>query len=428
MTRLLFIMQSYPSARSANVLCDTRILMQLQASRDYELHVLCMRHPGQPLKEEINGLFVHRLPMGWLFEQDSKVRSEEDSARKRVVIWAARLRMRLRQVAHVASYPCYDTKGARIFAEAAESLYSAYGYDLVASEHYGFETMYAGLMLKEHHPEVRYLQFFWDSMSGGFRPKYLPGPFIDRRRHGLEKRILETADASVAMTSHERGLLATAYGREAFEDGRLRFLGIPYLFDVADSVSCNNPLSFVKDRKNLLFVGNLWGRDPEPLVKALAAAGRDDVVLWLVSGTDGAGLCSRLSGYGVDVRYHPYVEHDQLIAALCEADVLVNFGVSNPNAISGKIIEYIGCCKPILSTYAIDDEACLPILETYPSRLLFDEREAQDMRMVESLNRFLDSLGSVRVAYEDVAQAFSYCLPETYCELVDELLAVDARG
>lgn len=421
-------MQSYPSARSANVLCDTRILRQLQSTRDYDLHVLCMRHPGQPLEEECDGLVVHRVPMGWLFEQDSKVRSEGDSAYKRAVIGASRIRMRVRQVSRIASYPYFDTRAVRLFDRAAESLYQANGYDLVAAEHYGLETMHAGLSLKERHPDIKYLQFFWDSISGGFRPKYLPGPFIDRRRRGLEKRILETADASVAMTSHEKGLLATTYGRKSYECGRLRFLGIPYLCDVALSVGCDNPLPFVRGKKNLLFAGNLWGRDPEPLVRALAATERGDVVLWLVSGTDGAGLCERLSGYGVDVRYHPYVEHSQLVSALCEADALVNFGVSNPNAISGKIIEYIGCCKPIISTYAIDDEACLPVLDAYPSRLLFDERKADDVREVGLLGQFLDTLSDVQIRYEDVARKYSHCLPEAYCKLIDELLAGDARG
>ena len=186
--RLLFVIQSYPSARSANVLCDTRILWQLRDTRNYDLHVLCMRHPGQPLEEKVDGLTVHRIPMGWLFERNSRVLSQGDSAYKRAIILAERLQMRMRQVSHIADYPYTDLKAVRLFVQAAEELYQSIGFDLVAAEHYGLETLNAGLTLKENHPEIKYVQFFWDSMSGGFRPKYLPGSYIDKRRFALEKK------------------------------------------------------------------------------------------------------------------------------------------------------------------------------------------------------------------------------------------------
>lgn len=424
---ILFIMQSYPSAQSANVLCDTQILMQLRNTRDYSLHILCMRHPDQPLEEELDGFIVHRVNMGWLFEQNSKACSGGDSLYNRFIIRASRLRMRVRQAIHVASYPCYDIKETNIFVTAAENLYQSYHFDLVVAEHYGFETMYAALVLKDNHPNIKYLQIFWDSISGGFRPKYLPRSFIDHRRYALEQRIITTADLSVSMTSHEEHLLGTPYGRAAFKAGHLLFLGIPYLSDVASTISCANPLPFDKTKKNLLFAGNLWGRNPEPLVRAISLVEAKDIVLWLISGSDGAGLSAKLSKLGVEVRYHPYIEHSQLIAALCAADVLVNFGVTNPNAISGKIIEYIGCCKPIITTYSIDNEACLPILRGYPLSYLFDERLSYSQDEAEELRRFLDEACQTQIDYNTVAREYSYCLPETYCRLFDELLAGDSH-
>lgn len=426
---MLFVIQSYPSVRSANVLCDVQILRQLRATRDYDLHILCMKHPEQPLEEEADGLVVHRVPMGWLFEQDSRARSNGDLKHRRTILYMSRLRTRARQIIHMPSYPCYDTKGARGFAVAAESLYQRYKFDLVIAEHYGFETMYAALTLKEKHPNIKYLQFFWDSLSGGFKPKYLPEAYVNRKRRALEKRVLETADASVAMTSHRDTLLRAPYGRLAHDAGHLKFLGIPYLCNVAETVRRDNPIEFVHGKKNLLFTGNLWGRNPEPLVRGLSLARRDDVVLWLVSGSDGMELSARLSNkFGIDVRSHPYVEHDQLVAALCAADVLVNFGVKNPNAISGKIIEYIGCCKPVISTYCIDNEACLPILRNYPARFLFDERNADGSGQVGRLSSFLDKAQSFNINYEIIERNYSECLPETYCSLIDELLAGESCG
>lgn len=418
-------MQSYPSARSANVLCDDMIIQRLLATRETEIHCLCMRYHNQPLEEVIGGVHVHRFPVGPYFEFKDDALRRPGSAADRFIRVFDRAVLRANQILTIPIYPCFYPLRTKKFVREAERLFAQHSFDVVACEHYGYETMMAGFNLKKNHPEVRYLQFFWDALSGGTKPGYLPVSFVDKRRDTLEEQILDTADCSVAMMSHQAHLGTKDYANRVAEAGRLRFMGIPYLQPVLLDADSEAALEFDGSKVNIVFAGNLWGRNVEYAAALINAVPDLDVVLWIITSSNTSELKGKLVGYGERVRFVPYVPHEKLLGVLASADALLNMGVKNPNAISGKIFEYMGCCKPIISTYSIDNEACLPVLKRYPLSLLVDERRSDMASVAREVRDFLVGNMEKRVAYSTVETEFHNCTPEAYCELFDLPLKSD---
>lgn len=405
------------------------IIQRLLATRDAEIHCLCMRYHDQPLEEEIGGVHVHRFPVGTYFEfKDGALRRPGSAADKFVRVFD-RIVLRANQLLTIPTYPCFYPFRTRKFIREAERVYSQYKFDVVACEHYGYETMMAGYSLKKNHPEVRYLQFFWDALSGGTVPGYLSPSFVDKRREALEERILETCDCSVAMMSHQAHLSGKGYAKAAESCGRLRFMGIPYLQQVQLNPVLKPVIDFDYSKVNIVFAGNLWGRNVEYVASLIDAIRDYEIVLWIITSSNTSELKSRLAGNGDRVRFVSYVPHDDLLNVLASADVLLNMGVKNPNAISGKIFEYMGCCKPIISTYAIDDEACLPVLKRYPLSFLVDERRTDLETAAAETAVFLNENLGKKIDYASVEAEFHNCTPEAYCELFDlSLKSGVARG
>lgn len=425
MKKVLFITQSYPSARSANVLCDDMIIQRLLATRDVEVHCLCMRYHGQSLEENIGAVHVHRFPVGPYFEfKDGALRRPGSVADKFVRVFD-KVVLRVNQLLAIPIYPCFYPFRTRKFIREADRVYSKYKFDAVACEHYGYETMMAGYTLKKRHPEVRYLQFFWDALSGGTKPGYLPSSFVNKRRETLEECIFEACDCSIAMVSHEAHLMRKGYAKHAKSHGRLRFMGIPYLQQIQANKALKPIIDFDRSKINIVFAGNLWGRNVEYVISLIASIRDLDVVLWIITSSNTSDFKNCLAEDDGRVRFVPYMPHDELVNVLASADALLNMGVNNPNAISGKIFEYMGCCKPIISTYAIDDEACIPVLEHYPLSLLVDERRADIDSVAAEVTDFLKKNLGKRLDYANVETTFHNCTPEAYCELFDLPLKSD---
>lgn len=418
MRRVLFIAQSYPSVRSPNVLCDDMIIQRLLVTREAEIHCLCMRYYGQPLEEEVGGVHVHRFQVGPYFEASDRALRKPGTTKERLVRALNRVLLRADQVLTAPIYPCYHPLRVWQFVKQAESLQRRYSFDIVACEHFGYETMMAGLRLKEVHPEIRYIQFFWDALSGGTRPGYLPKAFIDRKRSRLERRVVGAADCSVAMLSHREHLMEMDYALKADAEGRLCFKGVPYLQEIVP-IGKDSVIDFEPDRINVVFAGNLWGRNLEYIVSVLSRVRIADVTLWVITSSGTGGLKAKLAPYEDMVKFVPFLEHEELIGVLANADVLLNMGVKNPNAISGKIFEYMGCCKPIVSTYSIDNEACLPILGRYPNSLLLDERDPDLEAAARRVEDFLVCSTGRKIKYADIESAFYDCTPDSYCDLFD---------
>lgn len=98
----------------------------------------------------------------------------------------------------------------------------------------------------------------------------------------------------------------------------------------------------------------------------------------------------------------------------------MNIGVRESNAISGKIFEYMSFGRPIISTYFIDNEACIPFLKKYPLGLMVDERLSVESNVAKVAN-FLQLHKNQYADFEIVKNLFPKCLASSYVSIIDDL-------
>ena len=417
MKKVLFITQSYPSVRSANVLCDDMVIQRLLEKSSAEIHCLCMRYDGQPLEEDVGGVHVHRFRVGPLFEFEDRALGGKDPNMMKLVHFLERVQLRIAQLVTIPIYPCICPLKTAMYVRESEKAYSRYGFDIVACEHFGFETMMAGLRLKKRHPELRYIQFFWDALSAGIPAKYLPRAYVDKKRRALEAHVFATADVSVALNSHRGELEKRSYAVNALASGRLCYLGIPNLENVSEKVgNCRCDL-FVDDTRNIVYAGSTSGRDVDFIVRVVRETGDPNLRLWFFTSSDLGGIDLPVGKSGPRVIVHPYIPHEELLKVLVNADALLNLGNADSSAIPSKVTQYIGCRRPIISTFSIESDTSKELLSNYPASLFLDERRTDYPVIATELTAFIDEASSPIAPYDDLAELYRSSLPDAYCDL-----------
>lgn len=425
--KVLFITHSYPSEASANVLCDDKIIQELIKKNIFDITVLSYRFNYQPKKQMINNIKIHRFSRSFWWNIYTWARHQKSSWKTKIIFLIDRFLLRFKQFITIPIFPIYQPFAILLYYINACCLMKKENFDLIISEHNGLDTLMTGYLLKKKFPKIKFMPIFWDALSGGFKEKYLPVKFSKYRKQKLELKIFKVADKIIAMDSHKEHLLRIIKNEEILN--KIKFLNIPYFIKNNDVPKTEQEVLLPITNKHIVFAGNLWQRNPEYFIKVLSLCKLSNVTLWLISGSKKSDYINQMAKkYQVDIKYLDFVPHDKLINILYQASFLLNFGVTNPNAISGKIFEYMGFGKPIISTYAIDNEACIPYLKKYPISLLLDEKNNNIEEQAKVLKKFIEENIDKRVSYEEIAPIFYKNTPQAYVEEINKLLTENKNG
>lgn len=417
MKKVLFVIQSFPAIRSANVLCDTAIIQEWKKNTDIEIHCLVYRYNNLPDFEELDGVKIHRFKRGLIWKLYCWAKENKGIISKSI-LRINRFVLRLKQLFTIPIYPCYEPVLALKYRKEAIKLHKMECFDMVIAEHNGFDTMYAGFMLKRYDPNVLYVQIFWDSLSGGFGAKYLPQSYTDKKRINWEKKILTYADKSIIMASHE------SHADKLWKDydffNKISYLDIPYYIRVERQ---NNDKEKGNSMISIVFAGSMGMRDPQFACRLFSDFGNKDIVLHIYTSDIYHEKIRKVLEYdNSSIVLHDYVSHDELLEIYSNADVFFNIGVKNSNAISGKIFEYMSYGKPIISTYSIDDEACLPYLQKYPLALCVDERNGNLDALRKRVYDFIMKNYRKRIDSSIIESLLYKNMPKSYVDLLNKLL------
>lgn len=428
MKKVLFTIQWYgiPAklAASANALCDEKIINHLKDKTDIEIHVLSYGLSGFPLEEEIDGVWVHRFRRSRLWDAFIHTRNEDSSCYTRVIYWTNRILMRIKQVLFFFSFPNYEPWHVYRFKKAAKALHQKHKFDLVISEFNGVDSLLAGMEVKKSDSKVRFLPICWDSISGGRLVKWMPKNWCLRFRRKMESEVIGLSDKAIVMEASRHFHEVTTSKLPHYN--KFRFLDVPYLDIeqpetnriIRNSIDLNKPLT-------LLYSGTMGDRDPTYVMDLLDNIGHQVELTFITAVQYHSRILSLQKGHpNVKIRCFPYMSHSELTEYQEKSDILVNFRVSNANAISGKIFDYMRLGKPILSTTNHDNEACIPYLTRYPQSLIIDER----LGIKPNSEKFMDFLVSVNKSFvnlTEVESSFRSNTPKAYIEelstfLVDE--------
>ena len=422
MKKILFIIQSYPSNRSANVLCDDKIMSAMVAKGGYEIHSLVYRFHGQKLYEEINGIKVHRFRRGKWWDLYTYARDNEKHFYCRMIVKINRLYMRLRQFACIPIYPNYEPLLARLVAKEAIKLHNKEHFDLVVAEHSGRDTLYAGAQLKKKDKGIKLVSILWDPFSGKDLARYLPHWYADYMMQKDECKILRYSDRIVCLYSNKKYQDTNSKNKSFYPN--IRFLDIPGI--IRPSRQYQEESFTKKGMINMLYSGilSLPDRDPTMLIKILNSskyAGSINLQFFVAGAEGTAKAKNLLKIFKGKYTLHPYVPKKQLDSIAAHSDILINIGGPNPRMVPSKIFEYMSLGKPIFSTYYIDNDSSKGYLCNYPAAVCVDIRKPI-AELTTELDFFLDKKLHSVVPFEEVEGMFPLNTPSKYIDVFDELL------
>lgn len=420
--KALFIIQSYPSNRSANVLCDEKIMKAMSQTGEWEVHCLAYQFHGQALFEELNGFKVHRFKRGIWWDLYNYARDNESRWQYRMIVKLDRLYMRLRQLFFIPIYPNYEPLLAKVAAKEAIKLHSRENYDLVIAEHSGRDTLYAGMRLKQFDPAVKFVAILWDPLSGRTLAKYLPEKFARLHAEKDEAHLLNNSDYVICLESNRE--FQEKYSAHKPFFSRVRFLDIPGI--IRPAISGVDEQFTQKGKINILYSGilSLPDRDPSPLIELLNMSEYAERIhlMFFSIGIEAIDKAKKkLANFKGTYLIHPYVAKATLDSIAAKSDILINLGGPNPRMVPSKIFEYMSLGKPIISTYYIDNESSKQYFSRYPLATCIDVRK-ELVDNVRQLDGFIAAALGSAVAFDDVRSLFPLNTPQEYVKLFESMV------
>lgn len=294
----------------------------------------------------------------------------------------------------------------------AEEMYQKEKYDTLVAVHVPLSSLITGFVMKKKHPEIKYIAYFLDSLSGGLAPRFMKKETFERKAITWEKYLLKNADNVVFME-------ASREYHEKIYKGKDELLPISYLdLPMLKEISyMNGEKNGEKNGETFVYVGSLSPavRSPEFFLRVFSSVNYKDWRLFFI----GDNNCSVLN---------EYAEKDNRITVLgrCtyeeamkyeeQATVLINLGNKNPNLTPSKVFEYMALGKRIVSTYPINNESSIHYLKRYPAALLLDER-GDVQEAADKLISFLEE-SHERITYDKLKIEFYANTPEAFVELI----------
>lgn len=422
MKKILFIIQSYPSERSANVLCDEKVMNELRNRGDYEIHCLTYQYDRQPIEDYINGYYIHRYKRSPLWDIYTWARHNENTIRSKIIYKMHRIVLRLKEAVTIPIYPCYEPINCILYARAAINLYKKEQFDVVFAEHNGFDTLYAGHKLKEYaQDKISFIATLWDPFSGKKNAKYLPKAYCERKIIKSEKKLLSNADTIIAMKSSESYHLKHSTEKPYFD--RYIFLDIPGIVKRSITTEKDN---FTNDKFiNLLYAGllSIPNRDPSFLIKMLGKTKFKDRInlIFLCSGNAVERINELRKDFAGKIIIHEYVEKKELEIIMNNVQGFLNIGGNNPNMVPSKIFEYMSYGKPIISTFEIENEASRQYLQKYPLGLCISSMEGGNIT-IRKLNEFFANKINQVLPFEEICSSFPLNSPKAYAAVIEDNL------
>jgi len=418
--KILFLIQSYPSRQSANVLCDEKIINAMKDTDNYEISCLSFRYYNDLAFEERDNVRVHRFYKSLFWRAYIWSRENTDSILAKAISKADRILLRIKQFFFIPIYPCIEPLAAHRYSQKAISLCKSEHFDMIVSEYHGYETLYAGYRVKKRFPQVVFLPIFWDSLSGGFPAKYLPQKYERKRRRACEEKLVANAERIIVMEASKK--FHEQYSSNMIYYHKMVYMDIPGFIK---QIYTEQTSSLIMPGKiNIVFSGvlTLPDRDPTYILQLFDCLNRKDVVLVFLCIGNGKRVLERENlDFKGKMIVSGYVKQNELKAIYRDANFLINFGSSNPSMVPSKIFEYMSHGKPIISTKMIDDEPCIQYLKHYPAALIIDQRVPLHEN-AEKLNVFINKNVGLHVPYGTIRDSYRKNTPEAYVDIFKALL------
>jgi glycosyltransferase involved in cell wall biosynthesis len=368
--KILFLIENYDSASG---ICIKEVAGEL-AHKGNSVTVLTQagRRSNEQGNNEMNFDIITVRPdlLTSLSEKASSPTEKDIGATAKIMSAARRLQV-------VLTYPTWPLKSpffSARFYKAAEKITREKQIDVIIPIYNTVEALIAGSKVKQKNRRVLYVPYFLDPLFGGQTPRFMSEKTKQKKALAWEKKLLGSADGIVMMSSSRDSYKKMGVSPDYL--AKTEFLDLPLLIprETPDHVSHRS--YFPEDEIVFLFAGSTPRniRNPEFFLKLFAGIDRPDWHLYLAGNSDFNDLIGSMAGKCTRIHRLGPVEHFRVTEMIREADVMVNIGNTLAHMVPSKIFEYMSFNKPIVSTYRIDDDPCLPYLDHYGRAVAIDEK------------------------------------------------------
>lgn len=309
------------------------------------------------------------------------------------------------------------------FYKGAKELYEGERFDCIISIYTQIDTVIAGYFISKKYPEVKFVPYFLDSLSGGYGPKVFSKDWVLKRGLKWEKILLKRADKIIVMKSSQKH--HEKYSRFQEHYSKMRFLDIPLLtLDNLELV--NNSTSILDQNKiNLVYLGSIPYniRNPKYMLEIFKRLNIKNCTLTII----GTNTCPDIIRKAQEestknkINVISSIPHEEAKVVLKNADILINIGNNISSMVPSKIFEYMSFGKPIISTFPIDDEPSIPYLKNYPLSLLLKEDWNQLDEDVLKVENFIKSCKGEKVDFNKLKRLMHNNTPQAFVEEIELL-------
>lgn len=414
--RILFIVTE---SESANGIC-TRAVMNEFIKRGHNVLCITNQETGKENKYTQNGIVYYTVKPRLVYRLNNAYGEKTAGKTIKRNRSIAYLLNKLKLVLSLPAWPLISPAYANRITELSRSVHKQYQIDCVIPIYTQIDTLIAANKLKEENPDMKYVPYFLDSLSGGYGPRIFSSKWVYVRGVKWERRLLSHADLIIMMESAKKHY-ETCCSKERYYK-KIKFLDLPLL--ICDHEPKDYVESFLnKNKFNLLYVGSFPPgiRSPQYILDVFANIKDENWRFYFI----GDNTCSILNEAAQKDRRIVVVgrcDHEQAMKYESQADMLINIGNSNPNMTPSKIFEYMSWGKKIVSTAPIDDEPSLKYLKKYPLSIVLSEQELDIDKSAQKLLDFAKAENSICINEDDMNQIYYNNTPGAFVEMLNQIL------
>lgn len=403
---IVIALGDYYPVPSANGICIDQIVNSFIES-GYEVDLVVNDTEGQSAIKNIGHRTIFFIKMPLVRRIIERTQKENIGTHKIALNFLLKLVTILRLPLVICAYPLSSILYCNRFVKKIQSVARENNVVAVIGVHKPYEAIY-GAYLAAKRISIPYYAYFLDPLVGGYQSDILGKKKLEERTIRYERNLISYARSAIFMNSHKNDVLKR-FPRT--EQERLFFLGPPLLRKHQQKHIKKEKKT---DKKIVIYAGSVYEdiRNPRYIIQAFRYVKSAKLIMYVPD--PGTWLNEYLNP---NVILHEGISHEEIVRIMDDADALLNIGNSNSLFIPSKIIEYLNMEKPIISTYRVDDDTCLPYIERYPAGLSIDERFEDIKSAARKIDSFLMET-EVDISFEKITELFYINTPKAFTDII----------
>lgn len=396
---ILFITGRYGKNAAANGICIKNLIDELSNSNN----IFCLCYEDFVQKDDKNCKII-AVKKGFLHYLQYKYKKNKKN------LSIVNNLIKIKNLFFLPTWPWTDPIYTIKAYKKCKKICFEKNIDIIVAAHMPLSSLIIASYIKKKKPNIKYVAYFLDSLSGGRPLSIMPLKWNLKKKLKWERKLLENADKIIFMEASRKH--QEKYNKDMDFYKKVTYLDIPLLKE--PQVKCKNNY-FDNDKINISFCGtaNYPLRNLPFLLNVIKQIDNKNIVFHFFGNSNYEGLFNcKLE----NVKYHSFVSHEEIDNILNSSDFLLNLGTTTLSTISGKIFEYMSYGKPIISTYSIEEESCIPYLIKYKNSVLINENNENISEEAKKIEEFIKENIEKKIEYKDVKRDFYKNTPEAFAK------------